>query len=103
MKQGHGHTGPRNLGEGELKWQVRINLTESFAKVARANPADPELKPLQDILTKHNAVIKHQEMSFGGFLPYFENEERPELMRQLVEAAKAIGDAAGKGIDAEIE
>jgi hypothetical protein len=93
QKKGFGHTGPRNLEEGDLKWQVRINLSEQFADAVRANPADPALKPLMDVLGKYNANIKNAGMSFADFLPYFMQEEMPQRLAQLSELAQAFRDA----------
>lgn len=99
--QGHGHSGPRNLRGDQLKWQVRINLSEAFAAAARANPQDPALKPLLDVLAKYKGVLKHQKMSFAGFLPYFEDQEKPRLLQNISDALKAI-DSAGDDVNAGI-
>lgn len=53
-------------------YQVRINLADSFAAVARANMSDPVLKPLTDVLSKYNAVIKNQ---FDAFADYCKDAE----------------------------
>ena len=50
------------------KYQVRVNLEEEFAKIARRNPADPALKPLADILSKHHAKLKCQYDAFAGYV-----------------------------------
>ena len=102
-KQGFGHTGKRNLSAGELQWQVRINLAGEFADAARANPADPVLKPLLDILAKYDASIRHQQMSFGGFLPYFEKEEKPQLEKKVAAAFEALKNASGGDVNAAID
>lgn len=47
--------------------QVRVNLGEAFARVARTNLADPSLKPLTDVLSAHNATIKNQYDAFADF------------------------------------
>ena len=91
--KGFGHTGERNIPEGDLKWQVRINLSERFADAVRANPADPALKPLADVLGKYNATIKNSDMSFADFLPYFMQEEMPQRLKQLDDLAQAFKDA----------
>jgi hypothetical protein len=41
----------------ELQYQIRIYLNDEFAKIARADPSDPALKPLTDILAKHRVVM----------------------------------------------
>ncbi|MCM2344364.1 MAG: hypothetical protein NDJ24_07370 [Alphaproteobacteria bacterium] len=48
-------------------YQVRINLVDSFAAVARINPGDSSLKPLNDVLARYNAVIKNQFDAFADF------------------------------------
>ena len=95
-KQGFGHTGPRNVDPNELKWQVRFNLTEQFAAAVRANPADPALKPLNDVLAKYDANIKNSGMSFADFLPHFMNDEMPARLKELDGLAQAFRDADAK-------
>ncbi len=95
--QGNGHTGPRNIDPKDLKWQVRFNLSDAFAAAVRANPADPALKLLNDVLAKYNASIKNSGMSFADFLPYFRNEEMPALMSKLRALAKAAVDEKVEG------
>lgn len=75
-KQGFGHTGPRDLPEGELKYQIRINLTEEFAAVASRNIASPDLLPLLQVLREFDAHLKQQGSAFVNFLPYFKDEEQ---------------------------
>lgn len=48
-------------------YQVRVNLMDAFAVVARRNPADASLQPLNDILAKYNAVIKNQFDAFADY------------------------------------
>ena len=103
MREGHGHTGARNLSEDELRWQVRVSLKEEFAAAARANTADPVLKPVLDILAKYDAVLKHQQMSFANFLPSFEQEEQPhhfQKLKDLLQATKDVG--SGDDVNAGI-
>ena len=95
-KQGFGHTGPRNIDPKDLKWQVRFNLSEQFAAAVRANPADPALKPLNDVLAKYNASIKNSGMSFADFLPHFMNDEMPARLKELDGLAQAFRDADAK-------
>jgi hypothetical protein len=105
-KQGHGHTGPKNLAEDELKWQVRINLSEDFAKVVRQSQRldTPSLRPLNDILDKYDAKLKHQQMAFADFVPQFKEQERPELRTKLQASLKLLEYAEDNNdIDASIE
>ena len=57
------------------KWeyQVRINLGEEFAEVARNDPDNLAIKPLTDILTKHRATMKCQ---FDAFAEYVVEAEK---------------------------
>lgn len=94
--QGFGHTGPRNTDPNALKWQIRVNLSAAFADAVRANPADPVLKPLTDVLAKYNATMKNAGMSFADFLPHFLNEELPARQRELEKLAQDFRDADAK-------
>ena len=60
------------------KWdyQVRINLGEEFAEVARNDPDDLAIKPLTDILTKHRATMKCQ---FDAFAEYVAEAEKRRM------------------------
>ena len=57
----------------EWKYQIRINLTEGTAEMARRDPDNPALKPVTDILTKHNAALKCQ---FDAFADYVAEAEK---------------------------
>jgi hypothetical protein len=52
----------------EWQYQVRIDLTDEMAEVARRDPADPALAPLPDILRRHNAILKSQYDAFAGYV-----------------------------------
>ncbi len=69
-KQSHGHEGLSGIGEksgdGWL-WQVRINLADEFAAVARKDLDAPELAPLKALLDKHGVTLKNQFDAFAGF------------------------------------
>jgi hypothetical protein len=105
--QGFGHTGPRNIDPKDLKWQVRFNLSDAFAAAVRANPADPVLKPLNDVLAKYNASIKNSGMSFADFLPHFMNDEMPARLAELrtlitdASALRAMEDLATQFVEAD--
>lgn len=55
------------------KYQVRIHLDDESAEVARCDPDNPTIKPLTDILTKHNAAMKCQ---FDAFADYVAEAEK---------------------------
>lgn len=57
----------------QWEYQVRINLADKFAEIARRDPADPAIKPLADILAKHHATLKCQ---FDAFADYVAEAEK---------------------------
>ncbi len=52
----------------QWQYQVRIDLADGPAEVARRDPADPALAPLPDILRRHNATMKSQFDAFAGYV-----------------------------------
>ncbi len=52
----------------QWKYQVRIDLDDSAAAIAREDPADPSLTPLADILSRHDAVLRCQFDSFAAYV-----------------------------------
>jgi hypothetical protein len=58
-----------NVPQPQTGWdyQIRVNLVDAFAAVARTNPSDSSLQPLADILTKYNATMKNQFDAFADF------------------------------------
>ena len=52
----------------ELKYQLRLTLSEPFAKVARNHPDDPSLAPLSQVLHRHNANLKCQHDAFADYV-----------------------------------
>jgi hypothetical protein len=50
------------------QYQVRIDLADGPAEVARRNPADPALAPLPEILKRHHAIIRSQFDAFAGYV-----------------------------------
>ena len=57
----------------QWEYQVRINLADAFAEVARSDPGNLAIKPLTDILTKHHATLKCQ---FDAFAEYVAEAEK---------------------------
>lgn len=57
----------------ELKYQIRLYLDEEHAEVARRRPDDPILKPLSDVLSKHDAKMKCQFDAFADYVADAEN------------------------------
>ena len=58
----------------QWQYQVRIDLADEPAALARRNPADPALAPLPEILRRHNAILKSQYDAFAGYVAEAERE-----------------------------
>jgi hypothetical protein len=58
----------------QWQYQVRIDLAEEAAQVARRDPRDPALAPLPSILEKHHATLKSQFDAFAGYVAEAERE-----------------------------
>jgi len=41
----------------DLKFQLRLTLTDEFAPIAREDPGDPSIVSLTDILSRHDASL----------------------------------------------
>jgi hypothetical protein len=52
----------------DLKYQLRLTLSDAFAPVARSNPADPSISQLTDVLKRHDAVMHCQYDAFAGYV-----------------------------------
>ena len=78
----------------EWKYQVRINLNDEFADVARNTPDDPVLKPLAEILQRHDAALKCQYDAFAGYVA--EAEKNGKENYPLYEWTKATIENAAK-------
>jgi hypothetical protein len=61
------------MSEG-WQYQVRIDLADEAAEVARRDPADPALAPLPKILARHRAIMKSQFDAFAGYVAEAERE-----------------------------
>jgi hypothetical protein len=55
------------MGE-ELKFQLRLTLSDAFAKVARNHPDDPSMAPLTQLLRRHDATLKCQYDAFSDYV-----------------------------------
>jgi hypothetical protein len=59
----------------EWQYQVRIDLADEPAAVARRDPTDPTaLAPLPEILSRHRATMKSQYDAFAGYVAEAERE-----------------------------
>jgi hypothetical protein len=52
----------------DLKFQLRLTLSDEFAPLARNDPRHPSLTPLASILDRHNAVMKCQFDEFADYV-----------------------------------
>ena len=52
----------------ELKYQLRLTLSDSFAKVARNHPDDPSIGALTQVLERHDARLKCQHDAFADYV-----------------------------------
>ena len=55
------------MGE-ELKYQLRLTLSDAFAKLARKDPEDPSIAALTQVLHRHDAVLKCQHDAFADYV-----------------------------------
>jgi len=55
-----------------LQYQIRIYLPDTFAQVAREDPANQTLKPLANVLAKHDVTMKCQ---YDAFMDYVTEAE----------------------------
>jgi hypothetical protein len=51
-----------------LKYQLRLTLSDPFAKVARDRPDDPSIAPLAQLLRRHDASLKCQYDAFADYV-----------------------------------
>jgi hypothetical protein len=58
----------------ELKYQLRLTLRDTFAKVARNHTDDPSIAPLTQLLRRHDATLKCQYDSFADYVKEAEAE-----------------------------
>ncbi len=52
----------------QWQYQLRINLGDEFAELARRGTDNPAIEPLADILSKHHATMKCQFDAFGDYV-----------------------------------
>ena len=57
----------------EWQYQIRLELADASAEVARREPADPTLEPLSRVLRDHGATL---ECQFDAFAAYVAEAER---------------------------
>jgi hypothetical protein len=57
----------------QWQYQIRIDLADDVAEIARRDPSNPAIEPLQQILGKHRATMKCQ---FDAFAEYVTEAEK---------------------------
>jgi hypothetical protein len=57
----------------QWQYQIRIDLADAAADMARRDPGNPAMKPLADVLSRHRASLKCQ---FDAFADYVAEAER---------------------------
>jgi hypothetical protein len=58
----------------QWQYQVRIDLADEAAEVARREPAEPALAPLPEILGRHRATMQSQFDAFAGYVAEAERQ-----------------------------
>jgi hypothetical protein len=61
------------------QYQLRIDLGDAAAELARRDPGDPALKPLATILAKHRATMKSQYDAFADYVAAAEEHGRDKF------------------------
>lgn len=82
----------------EQPYQVRIFLKKEFADAVNGDNAPDEIKPLMDILARHDATIDHNQFEeFSKFVAWaekdlektpFADEDKKQQMRNLLTLTK---------------
>ncbi|CCE05889.1 conserved hypothetical protein [Bradyrhizobium sp. STM 3843] len=60
--------------DGAWDYQIRIDLDDALADIARRDPHDSAIKPLMDILAAHHAVLKCQFDAFADYVAEAEQQ-----------------------------
>ncbi|PPQ29358.1 hypothetical protein [Rhodopila globiformis] len=61
------------------QYQIRVNLTDDHAGLARSDPGNLALKPLTEILNRHHATLKCQLDAFAAYVAEAEKEGADEF------------------------
>jgi hypothetical protein len=59
---------------GQWQYQLRIDLADDAAEIARYDPNDPLLEPLATILRQHDATLKCQFDAFADYVAEAEQQ-----------------------------
>jgi hypothetical protein len=79
---------------GQWQYQLRIDLPDELAEVARRDPGNPALGRLAGVLDKHSTVMKSQFDAFAGYVA--EAEKHGTENYPLYEWTKATIENPGK-------
>ena len=63
----------------QWQYQLRIDLADAAAELARRDPGDPAMKPLSAILAKHRATMKSQYDAFADYVAAAEEQGRDKF------------------------
>ncbi len=58
----------------QWQYQLRINLGDEFAELARRDPDNPAIEPLAAILAEHRAAMKCQYDAFADYVTEAEKQ-----------------------------
>jgi hypothetical protein len=58
----------------QWEYQIRIDLDDELAEMARRDPDNAAIKPLADILARHHATMKCQFDAFAGYVAEAEKQ-----------------------------
>jgi hypothetical protein len=58
----------------EWQYQLRVEMPEEVAELARRDPGNPALRPLMAILERHDARLKSQYDAFADYVAQAERE-----------------------------
>ncbi|MBG0811380.1 hypothetical protein IY145_18685 [Methylosinus sp. H3A] len=57
----------------EWEYQIRLNISDDFAEIARTDPQNAAIAPIAAILAKHHAALSNQ---FDAFVNYVTEAEK---------------------------
>ncbi|MBY6241191.1 hypothetical protein [Methylosinus sp. Sm6] len=49
-------------------YQIRLNLSDDIADIARRDPSNEAIRPLAEILTRHHAALRNQFDAFADYV-----------------------------------
>jgi hypothetical protein len=58
----------------EWDYQIRLDLSDEFAELARTDPSNAAIRPLAEILARHDAALHNQFDAFAGYVAEAERE-----------------------------